>query len=43
VIGSAFDPYGERNNCFRMAFSHTPEEKITEGVRIIASAVRSFL
>ncbi|MGA3050694.1 MAG: PLP-dependent aminotransferase family protein [Chitinispirillaceae bacterium] len=42
VIGSAFDPYGERNNCFRMAFSHTPEEKITEGVQIIASAVRSF-
>ena len=41
VTGNAFDPYGERNNSFRMAFAHTPEEKIAEGVRIIADAVRS--
>jgi 2-aminoadipate transaminase len=43
VIGSAFDPYGTRNNCFRLAFSNTPEEKIAEGVSIIASAIKSFL
>ncbi len=43
VIGNAFDPHGVRNNCFRLAFSNTPEEKITEGIRIVAAAVRSFL
>jgi DNA-binding transcriptional MocR family regulator len=43
VIGNAFDPYGSRNNSFRLAFAHTPEEKIAEGIRIIAEAVRSFL
>jgi len=40
VIGSAFDPEGRRNNCFRLAFSHTPEERIAEGVAIVAGAVR---
>jgi DNA-binding transcriptional MocR family regulator len=39
VIGSAFDPYGAKNNCFRLSFAHTPEEKITDGIRIIAEAV----
>ncbi|MBN1130704.1 MAG: PLP-dependent aminotransferase family protein [Chitinispirillaceae bacterium] len=43
VIGSAFDPYGVQNNCFRLAFSHTPEEKIAEGIRIIAEAVKNVL
>jgi 2-aminoadipate transaminase len=43
VIGNAFDPEEKRNNCFRMAFSHTPEEKIEQGVRIIAQAVKSLL
>lgn len=43
VIGSAFDPHGVKNNSFRLAFSHTPEEKIAEGIRIIASSVRSLL
>ena len=41
VIGNAFDPLGERNNCFRLAFSHTPEDRIAEGVDIVCQAVKS--
>jgi DNA-binding transcriptional MocR family regulator len=40
VIGSAFDPDGTKNNSFRLAFSHTPEERIEEGIKIIADAIR---
>jgi DNA-binding transcriptional MocR family regulator len=43
VTGSGFDPYGVKKNCFRLAFAHTPEEKIAEGIRIVAAAVRSIL
>jgi DNA-binding transcriptional MocR family regulator len=43
VIGKAFDPEGKRNNSFRLAFSHTAEEKITEGVEIVAKAIKSNL
>jgi DNA-binding transcriptional MocR family regulator len=43
VIGSAFDPQGERNNSLRLAFSHTPEEKIAQGVEIVCNAVRKML
>jgi 2-aminoadipate transaminase len=43
VVGSAFDPHGTRNNCFRLAFSNTPEEKIAEGIAIISSAIERFL
>jgi DNA-binding transcriptional MocR family regulator len=43
VIGNAFDPEGKRNNCFRLAFSHTPEEKIEQGIRIIAQAINQLL
>ena len=43
VIGSAFDPAGTKNNCFRLAFSHTAEESIAEGVKIIADAIKHFL
>lgn len=43
VIGSAFDPDGKRNNCFRLAFSYTPEKKIEEGIKIISTVVKSFL
>jgi 2-aminoadipate transaminase len=42
VIGSAFDPYGVKNNCFRLSFAHTPEEKIADGIRIIAEAVTNL-
>ncbi len=40
VIGKAFDPEGKRNNCFRLAFSHTPEEKIEEGIKIVCNAIK---
>jgi len=43
VIGSAFDPGGTKNNCFRLAFSHTAEGSIAEGVKIIADAISCFL
>ncbi len=43
VVGSAFDPEGKRNNCFRLAFSHTPEERIAEGIEIVSNAVKSCL
>ncbi|MCX7725398.1 MAG: PLP-dependent aminotransferase family protein [Chitinispirillaceae bacterium] len=43
VIGKAFDPYGMKNNSFRLAFSFTPEDKIEEGIAIIADAIRMFL
>jgi len=43
VIGSAFDPEGKRNNCFRLAFSHTPESRIAEGIEMVAKAVKNFV
>lgn len=43
VIGSAFDPSGAKNNSFRLAFSHAPEDKIEKGIKIIADAVKEHL
>ncbi len=43
VIGSAFAPDGIKNDSFRLAFSHTPEDRIEEGVKIVAEAVRQFV
>ncbi|MBI9070797.1 MAG: PLP-dependent aminotransferase family protein [Melioribacteraceae bacterium] len=43
VVGKTFDPHGVKNNWFRLAFSHTPEDKIHEGVEIIANAVKKFI
>ncbi|MBD3344100.1 MAG: aminotransferase class I/II-fold pyridoxal phosphate-dependent enzyme [Chitinivibrionales bacterium] len=43
VIGKAFDPEGRRNNCLRLAFSHTPEDKIEEGIKIIASVLKEII
>jgi len=43
VVGSAFDPQGTKNDCLRLAFSSTPEDKIEQGIRIIAEAVRKQL
>ncbi|NLG15815.1 MAG: PLP-dependent aminotransferase family protein [Fibrobacter sp.] len=43
VIGSAFDPHGSRNNSFRLAFSHTPEERISEGIQIVAESVKKVI
>jgi 2-aminoadipate transaminase len=43
VIGNAFDPEEKKNNCFRLAFSHTPEDKIETGIKIIAEAIKDLL
>lgn len=43
VIGKTFDPHGIKNNCFRLAFSHTPEDQIEKGVKIVADAVKANL
>ena len=43
VVGRAFDPQGFRNNSFRLAFSHAPEDRIAEGITIIADAVKALL
>jgi 2-aminoadipate transaminase len=43
VIGQTFDPEARRNNCFRLAFSHVPEDKIEPGIEIIARAVKKFM
>ncbi|MFW6221238.1 MAG: PLP-dependent aminotransferase family protein [Fibrobacterota bacterium] len=43
VIGNAFDPEGVRNNSFRLAFSAPPEDKIAEGIRMVADGVRAVL
>lgn len=43
VIGNAFDPHGVKNNSFRLAFSHTPEERIEEGIKIIADAIKKVM
>jgi len=40
VVGKAFDPQGRKNDCFRLSFSHAPEDRIDEGIRKIAEAMR---
>jgi DNA-binding transcriptional MocR family regulator len=39
VVGKAFDPEGRKNDCLRLSFSHTPEDRIAEGLRTIAGAM----
>ncbi|MBD3384766.1 aminotransferase class I/II-fold pyridoxal phosphate-dependent enzyme [candidate division KSB1 bacterium] len=41
VIGSAFDPQGENNHHFRISFSHVDEDKIEQGIEMIAAAIQS--
>ncbi|MFA7227717.1 MAG: PLP-dependent aminotransferase family protein [Melioribacteraceae bacterium] len=43
VIGRTFDPQGIKNNCLRLAFSHTPEGEIDRGVKIISEALKARL
>ncbi|MDR2578505.1 MAG: PLP-dependent aminotransferase family protein [Chitinispirillales bacterium] len=43
VIGSAFDPAGVKNDCLRLAFSSTPEDKIAQGIEIVANAIKSCI
>jgi 2-aminoadipate transaminase len=39
VIGKAFDPAGQKNDCMRLSFSHTPEDRMEEGIAKIARAM----
>jgi DNA-binding transcriptional MocR family regulator len=43
VIGSAFDPAGTKNDCLRLAFSATPEDKIAQGIKIVADAIKNCI
>ena len=42
LVGKAFDPEGEKNNCLRLSFSHTAEEKIEIGLKNIADAMKEL-
>jgi DNA-binding transcriptional MocR family regulator len=41
VVGKTFDPEGIDNSHFRLSFSHTPENKIERGVRILGEILKN--
>ena len=43
VIGKTFDPEGNDNSHFRLAFSHTPEDKIEKGILILGDALKDAM
>jgi len=43
VVGRAFDPEAKKNNAIRLAFSHTAENRIEEGIKIVADAIKKLL
>lgn len=43
VIGKTFDPEGKDNSHFRLAFSHTPEDKIEKGIQILGDVLKNSL
>ena len=43
VVGKTFDPEGIDNSHFRLAYSHTPEDKIERGIQIIGEAIKEEL
>ncbi len=43
VVGKTFDPDGTDNSHFRLAYSHTPEDKIEKGIRILGDALKSAI
>jgi 2-aminoadipate transaminase len=43
VVGKAFDPDGVDNSHIRLAYSHTPEEKIEKGIRILGETLKNAL
>lgn len=43
VIGKTFDPDGKKNNSIRLAYSYPPEEKLEQGVKIIADAIKEVM
>jgi DNA-binding transcriptional MocR family regulator len=43
VIGKTFDPEGKDNSHFRLAYSHTPEDKIVKGIQILGDCLKEAL
>jgi DNA-binding transcriptional MocR family regulator len=43
VIGKTFDPEGKDNSHFRLAYSHTPEDKIEKGIRILGECLKKAI
>jgi 2-aminoadipate transaminase len=43
VIGKTFDPEGKDNSHFRLAYSHTPEDKIEKGIQILGNCLKEAL
>jgi 2-aminoadipate transaminase len=43
VIGKTFDPEGKDNSHFRLAYSHTPEDKIEKGIQILGDCLKEAL
>ena len=43
VIGKTFDPEGKDNSHFRLAYSHTPEDKIEKGIQILGECFKEAL
>ena len=43
VVGKTFDPEGKDNSHFRLAYSHTPEEKIEKGIQILGDCLKGAL
>jgi DNA-binding transcriptional MocR family regulator len=42
-VGKAFDPDGIDNSHFRLSYSHTPEDKIEKGIRILGETIKEAL
>jgi DNA-binding transcriptional MocR family regulator len=43
VVGKAFDPDGTDNSHFRLSYSHTPEDKIEKGIKILGETLKEAL
>ncbi|MDR3625723.1 MAG: PLP-dependent aminotransferase family protein, partial [Ignavibacteriaceae bacterium] len=43
VVGKAFDPEGVDNSHFRLAYSHTPEDKIEKGIKILGDTLKEAM
>lgn len=43
VPGQSFFPNGGKNNCFRMNYSCSTDDRIIEGVKIIAEVIKNNL
>ena len=43
VMGTTFDPQGIDKSHFRLAFSHTPEDKLERGIQIIGAVLKDAL